>query len=45
MGMDKLKVWAAIAWVAVTLAAYYWFNLPYYVQKIGVFSRFLIGGK
>ena len=41
MGMDKLKVWSAIVWVAATLAAYYWSSTAYYGEKIGVFARFL----
>lgn len=34
-----------VAWGAVTLGAYYWASSSYYVEKLGVFGRFLFGLK
>lgn len=32
-----------VGWLLVTLCSYYWFNSAYYVEKLTVFGRFLVG--
>ncbi len=44
MQTRAIGVWAAVAWAAVVVLSYFYYNAPYYTEKVSAFGRFILGG-
>ena len=40
---DIIKLSLGFIWILVVILSYFYFNLPYYTQKISVFINFIFG--
>lgn len=43
--MKAARAVFAVVWMAAVAGAYYWYNAPYYHEKLRVFGAFFLGAR